>query len=253
MYAASSLDGFTSILVGLSIAFITITTINLLISSISCKPEKSFEDTIASRTACVIHRSKTLNVLVNSLYSIDHPDADLFSKAVSVLNINYDDHEVNAWILRTLVVLDANVNNRIDSIKTNDGVLFSDYLDSHYENESDTDESEIDESSEEVIEESGAEESGAEEVTEDEVNTSTDSASSEAEQEPEQEPAAVELAPRVVRADTYYSGSGSASGSSEILSTTPPNSENDTSGDSEASNEAINTNSESKTTSEEQS
>ena len=246
--ATTSLDGFTSVIVGLGMALLTITMLNALFNLASCSHDnRSFEDIVASRTVAVIHRAKTLNILVNSLYIIEHPDADIFAKAVSVLNVTYEDVEVNEWILRALVVLDANLTNRIDSIKSASGSYFEEYLASEYEEAS---------SEEDVSEE---ETSNEESSSEPPSNTHSDIDADNQESTNTSLDESEDQAPRVSRAETYYSGSGESglgessennesSASSNPL--TPPNTE--TSGDSVGSNDAINDTKESNTISEEQ-
>lgn len=250
-----SFDIATSILVGTFIAFITGYAFANITFCIS-RPQKTMEQVVSEHVVNVLHRQGALAAISAGLQAMNHPDADLFANVISVVYANTADIIINEWIIRAVLILSADINNRIDKISLTKNIDIPSYIDDNYESADDSD-SESDDAEE------NTNEINSEEQSDSAVNTSQSNDGTEGEEDDsdaEEEQTSGSSSPvRVKRALTHYSEASSAS-SNENTGTpaTPPSSESDepveaaTNGESLPS-ESINSTSESSTASVEDS
>jgi hypothetical protein len=285
-----SFDMATSIIVGTLIAFITGYSLATITSCLS-KPRKTMEQAVTEHIVTVLHRQGALAAIASGLQMMEHSDADLFANVISVLCANSEDMIINEWIIRAVLIISADINNRINGIALSKIIDISNYIDDNYESSEDEDESveeddaddaddadeddstededAIDEDEDENVEDAEQTVDSSEETSKEDspINVQSDSVlnasqsddSAEAdESSAEEEQTSGSSSPiRMKRALTHYSDASVGSSSSENNGTpaTPPSSESDeaaTSGESLPS-ESINSTSESNTVSVEDS
>ena len=272
-----TVDTTVSLIVGTFVAFLTGYSVARLASFFS-KPRKSMEQVITEYVVHILNHQGALRAISLGLNGIEHPDAELFEDVLLALSATNEDQVINEWLIRAVLILSADINNRIDSIvlsKTND---ILGYIDENYEIEGDdeeeedddaeyadeTDDSEKDEDATENAEENMNEnaadvsgESATNSVDNDSLNDSTSQQESEDESDVEGEVSGSSSPVRIKRALTHYSDASSTpSSENKGTPSTPPSNETAaveaTNGDS-APSSPINSTSESNTTSVEQS
>jgi hypothetical protein len=252
-----SFDIATSILVGTLIAFITGYAFANITACLS-KPHKTMEQVVTEHVVSVLHRQGALATISSGLQMMEHPDTDLFANIISVVYVNNADIIVNEWIIRSVLILSADINNRINGITLSKNIDISSYINDNYENISD---SESDDNDQEDVDDEGTTE---DEPSDSPLNASQSDESAEEggdESDAEEEQTSGSSSPvRVKRALTHYSDASAATTSSSEntgIPVTPPSSESDepaeatTSGESLPS-ESINSTSESSTPSVEE-
>lgn len=259
-------DIATSILVGTLFAFVTGYAL-ATITHYTLKPRKTAEQTVTEHIIYVLHRQGALMAISAGLSSMDHPDADLFINAISVIYANREDEVVNEWIIRAVMILSADINNRIDAIVLNKNVDILNYINDNYETKSDSDDdSDVDDNTSDNNNSESSESSEQSEQESENSATATsnteapvENSGTESESDAEEPQTSGSSSPiRVRRALTHYSDSSSNenTGTASIPPSSDASSADDavdpTKGDSDPS-ESINSTSESSTDSVEDS
>ncbi len=282
-----TVDTTASLIVGTFVAFLTGYGVARLTSFFS-KPRKSMEQVITEYVVHILNHQGALRAISLGLNGIEHPDAELFEDVLLALSATNEDQVINEWLIRAVLILSADINNRIDSIvlsKTND---ILGYIDENYEIEEEDDDEEAEDDAEDHAEddaeddEADAEDDEAEDagdeaeenvneseedisgesatnsVDNDSLNVSTSQQESEDESDVEGEPSGSSSPVRIKRALTHFSDASSSSNENKGTPATPPASDASstdepvTNGESSPS-EPINSTSESNTASVEQS